>query len=150
METKSFATGSVPRDWYVVDMTDLPLGRAAVRIATILRGKHKPQYTPHADVGDFIIAVNADKTRLTGTKASAPWRWHTGYIGHLRERTVGQMMETKADFMLHKAVKGMLPKGPLGRAMLRKLKIYKGAEHPHAAQKPVALDISECANEEQD
>ena len=143
MRTRSFATGQVERRWFVVDVEGLPVGRAASRIASILRGKHKPQYTPHADVGDFVIVVNAAKARLTGNKPESPWRWHTGYLGHLRERSHAWMMEHKADFMVHKAVKGMLPKGPLGRAMLRKLKVYKGPEHPHAAQRPEKLDISE-------
>jgi len=141
--TLSFATGDVPRNWYVVDVAGLSLGRASSRIAHILRGKHKPQYTPHADVGDFVVVVNVDKAVLTGNKPEALWRWHTGWIGHLRERTNAFMMEHKPDFMLHKAVKGMLPKTILGRQMLKKLKIYSGAEHPHAAQKPVVLDISE-------
>ncbi|NOZ00758.1 MAG: 50S ribosomal protein L13 [Deltaproteobacteria bacterium] len=144
--TKSFSTGDVDRAWYVVDMDGLPLGRAAVRIATILRGKHKPQYTPHADVGDFVIAVNAGKAALSGNKATRGMvRWHTGYPGHLKERTIGEMMEAKPEFMIRKAVKGMLPKGPLGRSMLRKLKVYAGAEHPHEAQKPESLDISQKA-----
>jgi large subunit ribosomal protein L13 len=141
--TQSFATGTVDRKWFVVDVDGLSVGRAATQIASVLRGKTKPQYTPHADVGDFVIVVNAAKAKLTGTKPEKPWRWHTGYLGHLRERSHGWMMEHKPDFMMHKAVKGMLPKGPLGRAMLRKLKVYKGAEHPHAAQKPEKLNISE-------
>lgn len=141
--TKSFSADDVERAWFVVDMTDLPLGRAATRIATILRGKHKPQFTLHADVGDFVIAVNASKTGLTGKKAEREkFRWHTGYVGHLRERTLGELKETKPEFLVRKAVKGMLPKGPLGRSMLRKLKVYAGAEHPHEAQKPEVLDIS--------
>ncbi|MBL6976000.1 MAG: 50S ribosomal protein L13 [Deltaproteobacteria bacterium] len=144
--TKSFRTNDVERAWYVVDMTDLPLGRAATQIATILRGKHKPQFTLHSDVGDFVVAVNASKTTLTGNKAEREkYRWHTGYVGHLRGRTLGEMMEKKPEFMVRKAVKGMLPKGPLGRAMLRKLKVYAGAEHPHEAQQPEALDISQKA-----
>jgi len=143
MRTRSFATDDVTRRWFVVDVEGVPLGRAAARIATVLRGKNKPEFTPHADVGDFVVVVNADKAVLTGMKAERElWRWHTGYLGHLRERTLGQMMATKPDYMMWKAVKGMLPKGPLGRKMLKKLKVYAGAEHPHAAQTPQALDLT--------
>jgi large subunit ribosomal protein L13 len=143
MRTRSFATNEVTKRWFVVDVEGVPLGRAAARIATVLRGKNKPEFTPHADVGDFVVVINADKALLTGMKTERElWRWHTGYLGHLRERTVGQMMATKPDFMMWKAVKGMLPKGPLGRKMLKKLKVYAGAEHPHAAQMPQALDLT--------
>ena len=143
MRTRSFATNEVTKQWFVVDVEGVPLGRAAARIATVLRGKNKPEFTPHADVGDFVVVINADKALLTGMKTERElWRWHTGYLGHLRERTVGQMMATKPDFMMWKAVKGMLPKGPLGRKMLKKLKVYAGAEHPHAAQMPQALDLT--------
>ena len=143
MATQSFSTSDVAKRWYTVDMTGVPLGRAAARIAHVLRGKAKAEYTPHADVGDFVIVLNADKALLTGNKLDGQlWRWHTPWIGHLRERTLRQMMETKPEYMMWKAVKGMLPKGPLGRAMLRKLKVYRGTEHPHAAQKPEILDIS--------
>ena len=142
MYTKSFSAESIEKKWYVVDIDGLPLGRAAARIAMVLRGKTKPTYTPHADTGDFVIVVNADKAGLSGAKLTRDvWRWHTGYMGHLRERTMAHMMETKPDYMVWKAVKGMLPKGPLGRAMLKKLKVYVGAEHPHSAQKPEALDL---------
>ena len=143
MRTVSFAAADVTKKWFVVDVDGVPLGRAASRIAMILRGKNKPQYTPHDDVGDFVIVVNVDKARLTGAKLDRDvWRWHTGYMGHLRERTMATMMETKPDYMMWKAVKGMLPRGPLGRAMLRKLKVYKGGEHPHEAQQPQTLDIT--------
>jgi len=141
-QTKSFNKATVERKWYVVDVDNVSLGRAASRIAGILRGKTKPEYTPHADVGDFVVVTNASKASLTGGKVDELWRWHTTYIGHLRHRTLGQMMATKPDFMLWKAVRGMLPRGPLGRSMLKKLKIYDGAEHPHAAQKPAVLDIT--------
>ncbi len=141
--TRFFRKDDVERAWYVVDVAGLPLGRAAARIATLLRGKHKPQYTPHADTGDFVIAVNAAKVTLTGRKAERePFRWHTGYLGHLRERPLGEVLARKPDFLLRKAVKGMLPRGPLGRAMLRKLKVYAGPEHPHQAQQPRDLDLS--------
>jgi len=143
MATQSFATGDVTKRWYTVDMDGVPLGRAAARIAMILRGKTKPEYTPHADVGDFVIVINADKALLTGNKLDRQlWRWHTTYLGNLRERTLRHMMETKPEYMMWKAVKGMLPKGPLGRAMLGKLKVYRGAQHPHEAQKPEVLDIT--------
>lgn len=133
----------VERAWYVVDVADQPLGRAAARIAILLRGKHKPQYTPHADTGDFVIAVNASRVVLTGRKSSRELlRWHTGTLGHLRERPLGTVLAQKPDFLLRKAVKGMLPRGPLGRAMLRKLKVYPGPEHPHQAQRPRGLDLS--------
>ncbi|MBP7125014.1 50S ribosomal protein L13 [Myxococcota bacterium] len=141
MATTSFRTTDVPKRWYTVDMDGVHVGRAAARIASILRGKTKPTYTPHADTGDFVIVINAAKAVWTGKKSQALWRWHTGWFGNLRERTVQQMMETKPEFMVWKAVRGMLPKGPLGRAMLRKLKVYAGPEHPHAAQQPEPLDI---------
>jgi large subunit ribosomal protein L13 len=141
--TVSFSTSDVTKRWYTVDMDGVPLGRAAARIAMVLRGKTKPEYTPHADVGDFVIVLNASKAKLTGNKLDRElWRWHTNYLGHLRQRTMRVMMETKPEYMMWKAVKGMLPKGPLGRAMLRKLKVYAGATHPHEAQKPEVLDIT--------
>ena len=143
MRTQSFNTADANRRWFVIDLDGLSLGRAASQVASILRGKNKPTYTPHADTGDFVIVINAAKAKLTGNKLQSPWRWHTDYMGHLFERTHQYMMDKKPDFMFHKAVKGMLPKGPLGRAMLRKLKIYTGTEHPHEAQKPVVLDIRE-------
>lgn len=140
--TKFFQKADVEHHWYVVDVEGLPLGRAAARIARILRGKHKPQFTPHADTGDFVIVVNAGKVVLTGRKAQREfYRWHSDYIGNLKERPLGWMLENKPEFLFRKAVKGMLPRGPLGRAMLRKLKVYAGPEHVHQAQKPVALDL---------
>lgn len=142
MATKSFSASEVTRQWFVVDVAGVPLGRAASKIASILRGKHKTIYTPHTDTGDFVIVINADRARLTGRKKEAPFRWHTTWIGHLKERKLGETMERKPEYLMTKAVKGMLPKGPLGRAMLRKLKVYCGAEHPHAAQKPISLDIT--------
>lgn len=143
MQTRSFSKADSERKWYVVDMEGISLGRGAARIAMVLRGKHKPQYTPHADTGDFVVVVNADKAVLTGNKLMGEKViWHTGYLGHLRERTLGAMMAEKPDFLMRKAVKGMLPRGPLGRAMLRKLKVYAGPEHPHEAQQPEALNIS--------
>ena len=141
--TQSFTKDEVERKWYLVDLEGVPLGRAAARIATILRGKHKPQYTPHADVGDFVVAVNAGKVRLTGGKADKQYfRWHTGYTGHLREMLLSQMLRKKPEELFRRTVRGMLPKGPLGRAMLRKLKVYAGPNHPHEAQKPVKIDVT--------
>lgn len=141
--TRSFQKDEVERAWYVVDVAGLPLGRAAARIATLLRGKHKPQYTPHADTGDFVVVVNASGLVLTGRKSDREMhRWHTGTLGHLRERPLGEVLALKPDFLLRKAVKGMLPRGPLGRAMLRKMKVYAGSEHPHQAQQPRHLDLS--------
>lgn len=143
MSTKSFSKSQVTHNWYVVDVAGIPLGRAASRIATILRGKHKPFYTPHDDVGDFVIALNVAKAKLTGKKLEREvWRWHTGYLGHLRERPLSEMMAKKPEYMFWKAVRGMLPRGPLGRAMLRKLKIYSGPDHPHQAQQPKPLDLT--------
>ena len=141
--TKSFATNDVDRKWYLVDLDGQTLGRVAARVASILRGKHKPTYTPHDDTGDFVIVVNSAKAVLTGRKLEQKmFRWHTGYMGHLRERNYGDIMQEKPEEAFRKAVKGMLPHGPLGRQMLTKLKVYEGAEHPHEAQMPEKLDVS--------
>ena len=141
--TKSFSTNDIDRDWYVVDVDGIVLGRAAARIATVLRGKHKPTYTPHDDTGDFVVVVNAAKVVLTGRKLEQKmFIWHTGFMGHLRERPYGDMMEKKPEAVFKKAVKGMLPRGPLGRRMLSKLKVYECTEHPHEAQQPEKLDLS--------
>jgi len=143
MRTRSFATKDVDRKWYVVDVDGVTLGRAAARIAMILRGKHKPTYTPHDDTGDFVVVVNSAKAVLTGRKLEQKmFVWHTGYMGHLRERTYADVMENKPSEVFKRAVKGMLPRGPLGRQMLTKLKVYEGAEHPHEAQLPEKLDLS--------
>ncbi len=132
----------VERKWYVVDATDKTLGRLATEVATILRGKHKPTYTPHVDCGDFVIIVNAEKVHLTGKKLDQKmYRWHTGYVGHLRERTYRDMMATRPEKVMFAAVKGMLPKNSLGRQMVKKLRVYRGADHMHAAQKPVELEL---------
>ncbi|MEX2208102.1 MAG: 50S ribosomal protein L13 [Myxococcota bacterium] len=131
----------VVRSWYVADAADQVLGRFASRLATILRGKHKPTYTPHVDGGDFIVVVNAKNVRLTGRKLEQKeYVRHSGHTGGLRTVTAGRMLETHPDRVLRAAVKGMLPKGPLGRRMLTKLKIYPGATHPHAAQSPKTLE----------
>jgi large subunit ribosomal protein L13 len=130
------------RRWYIADAGDKVLGRFASHVATILRGKHKVTYTPHVDGGDFVVVVNAEKVRLTGRKMlQKTYTRHSGYPGGLRDDTAQDMLRRHPDRVLRQAVKGMLPKGPLGRQMLRKLKIYAGTEHPHAAQKPATLEI---------
>lgn len=132
----------VPREWVVVDLDGVTLGRAATAIARMLRGKNKPQFTPHVDTGDFVVVVNAAKVHLTGRKEDQKVYYkHTGYVGHLRSRTAGEVRVRKpADLIFH-AVWGMLPKGPLGRKLLKKLKVYPGAEHPHEAQMPKAVEV---------
>jgi large subunit ribosomal protein L13 len=131
------------RKWYVVDAQNKVLGRLATQVATILRGKHKPHYAPHLDVGDHVIVVNAEKVHLTGRKLTDKvYRWHTGYIGNLREVNAGKLLRTHPERVIEWAVKGMLPKGRLGRAMAKKLKVYRGPEHPHAAQKPEPRPVS--------
>jgi large subunit ribosomal protein L13 len=132
----------IERKWYVVDATDKTLGRISTQIATILRGKQKPIFTPHVDTGDFVIVVNAEKVKVTGNKFNDKmYRWHTGYIGHLKERTFKEMQAVKPEEIIRLSVKGMLPKNTLGRQMLKKLKVYAGPEHNHAAQKPEALEL---------
>ena len=132
----------IVRKWYLVDAQGKVLGRLATRVATILRGKHKPHYTPHLDVGDHIVVINAEKVHLTGRKLTAKvYRWHTGYIGHLREVTAAKMLQTHPERVIEWAVQGMLPKNRLGRAMAKKLKVYRGAAHPHQAQQPQELEI---------
>ena len=142
-QTKSFATGEVPRNWVLVDVAGVPLGRAASRIAEILRGKHKPQFTPHSDVGDFVVVINAEKVGLTGRKQEKKlYRWHSGYLGHLKERTAKEMLNKDPAYLIRHAVKGMLPKNRLGRKLLKKLKVYAGPEHPHQAQRPQKIDVT--------
>ena len=137
MRTLSAKESDIDRKWYVVDATDQPVGRLASRVATVLRGKHRPNYTPHADVGDFVIIVNADKVRLTGNKADKSVHYrHSGTPGGLTTRTYGQEIATAPDRFVERVVKGMLPKTSLGRRQLTKLKVYAGAAHPHAAQQP--------------
>ena len=134
----------VERAWYVIDAQDLVLGRVATQVAMMLRGKHKPVYTPHVDTGDNIIVINASKIKLTGKKLDQKmYFYHTGYPGGLKEIPYRRLMETKPDFALKKAVKGMLPKGPLGHKMLKKLHVYVGAEHEQQAQKPVEFKIKQ-------
>ena len=142
MKTFSAKAHEVKRDWYVVDASDKVLGRLAAEIARRLRGKHKAEFTPHVDTGDFIIVVNAEKLRVTGAKFEDKIYYrHSGYPGGIYQRTFRQMQERFPERTLEKAVKGMLPKGPLGYAMLKKLKVYAGPQHPHAAQQPKTLEI---------
>tara|TARA_Y100000748_G_C15156588_1_gene356113 strand:+ start:27 stop:455 length:429 start_codon:yes stop_codon:yes gene_type:complete len=133
---------TVKRDWYVVDAEGKTLGRIATEIARRLRGKHKAEYTPHVDTGDYIIVINAEKVTVTGNKAKDKmYHSHTGFPGGLKSTTFDKLQAAKPEMIIEKAVKGMLPRGPLGRAMYRKLKVYSGTEHNHAAQQPQVLDI---------
>lgn len=133
---------SVKRDWYVVDAADKTLGRLATEIASRLRGKHKPEYTPHVDTGDYIVVINAEKVTVTGNKAQGKkYYTHSGYVGGIKETTFEKLQAHRPELIIEKAVKGMLPKGPLGREMFRKMKVYAGPEHKHAAQQPQVLDI---------
>ena len=142
MKTFSAKAHEVRRDWFVVDAADKTLGRLASEIARRLRGKHKPEYTPHVDTGDYIEVVNADKIRVTGRKATDKmYHHHTGYIGNMNSISFEKLQAKAPGRVLELAVKGMLPKNPLGRAMYRKLKIFAGAEHQHAAQQPKVLEI---------
>lgn len=142
MKTFSAKPQEVRSDWYLVDATDKVLGRLAVELARRLRGKHKPEFTPHVDTGDYLVVVNADKLRVTGAKAKEKMYYrHTGYVGNLKSASFEKLMQTHPERVLEIAVKGMLPKNPLGRAMFKKLKIYAGAAHPHAAQQPQPLQF---------
>lgn len=142
MKTFSAKPHEVTRDWFVVDASGKVLGRLAAEIARRLRGKHKAIYTPHVDTGDYIVVVNVDKIRVTGNKATdKKYYRHSGYPGGIYETTFEKLLQRHPERVLKKAVKGMLPKGPLGYAMLKKLKCYAGAEHPHAAQQPKVLEI---------
>lgn len=142
MKTYMAHIEDVNRKWYVVDAEGVALGRLASKVAAILRGKNKPTFTPNVDTGDFVIVINCEKAVLTGKKLEKKiYRYHTGYIGGLKEIQYKTLMETKADVAVYEAVKGMLPKNSLGRKMLTKLKVYKGAEHNHQAQKPETLKL---------
>jgi large subunit ribosomal protein L13 len=142
MKTYSAKVGEVSNDWFVVDATDKTLGRLAAEIAHRLRGKHKPEYTPHVDTGDYIVVVNAEKVRVTGAKRTDKmYHRHTGYPGGLKSLSFEKLIEKAPERVIEGAVKGMLPRNPLGRAMFRKLKVYAGDAHPHAAQQPQALQI---------
>jgi large subunit ribosomal protein L13 len=143
MKTYSAKPAEVKHDWYVVDATDVVLGRLAAEIARRLRGKHKPEFTPHVDTGDFIVVVNAAKLRVTGNKTlDKKYYRHSGYPGGIYETTFGKMQGRFPGRALEKAVKGMLPKGPLGYAMIKKLKVYAEGTHPHSAQQPKTLQIN--------
>ena len=142
MKTYSAKAGDVHQDWYVVDATDKTLGRLAAEIAHRLRGKHKPEYTPHVDTGDYIVVVNCEKVRVTGAKATDKMYYHhTGYPGGIRSASFEKLIDKAPERVLQRAIKGMLPRNPLGRAMFSKLKVYAGSEHPHAAQQPQSLNI---------
>lgn len=147
MNTTSFKTysakpGDVEKAWHVVDAENVVVGRLAARVATILRGKHRPEYTPHMDVGDNVVVVNADKVRFTGKKETdKEYFRHSGYPGGIKSRTPKELREKKPEFIVENAVKGMMPRNKLGRAMLKKLHVYAGPDHPHAAQQPQPLTI---------
>ncbi|MGH1440928.1 MAG: 50S ribosomal protein L13 [Cellvibrionaceae bacterium] len=142
MKTISANPATVKRDWYVINAEGKTLGRMATEIATRLRGKHKPEYTPHVDTGDYIVVINAEKVHVTGNKAKAKMYYrHTGYVGNLKSISFEKLIEKAPERTIESAVKGMLPKGPLGRAMFKKLKVYAGTEHPHTAQQPQELTL---------
>ena len=142
MKTFSAKPHEVKRDWFVIDAQDKVLGRVAAEVARRLRGKHKPEFTPHVDTGDYIIVVNAEKVTVTGNKAKGKTYYsHSGFPGGIKQISFEKLQAQKPEMIIEKAVKGMLPKGPLGRAMFRKLKVYAGAEHNHTAQQPQVLDI---------
>ena len=143
MQTKSFNSDTADRAWHVVDLDGVVLGRGATRIARVLRGKHKPTFTTNGDVGDFVVVINAEKVRLTGKKwTDKIYYSHSGYFGGLKSITAERLRDKDAGALISKAVWGMLPKGPLGRRMFKKLKVYVGSEHPHGAQNPQPLDLS--------
>ena len=142
MKTISANPETVKRDWFVVDATDKVLGRLSTEIASRLRGKHKPIYTPHIDTGDYIVVVNAEKVAVTGNKAKGKIYYsHTGYPGGIKDISFEKLIDKAPERVIQSAVKGMLPRGPLGREMFRKLKVYAGVSHPHAAQQPQTLEI---------
>ena len=142
MKSVSISTDSATREWVLIDATGQVLGRLAAQVAARLRGKHKPEYTPHSDCGDYVIIINASKVRVTGNKTTdKKYFSHTGFAGGIKEINFSQMMEKFPQLAIEKAVKGMLPRGPLGREMYRKLKVYGGADHPHAAQQPSIVSV---------
>ncbi len=144
MKTYSAKPADIDKKWLLVDAEDVVLGRLASQIAKILRGKHKPTYTPHLDCGDNVIVVNAEKVHLTGNKvADKTYYWHTGYPGGIKQRTAGQILAGKhPERVVHKAIERMVPRGPLGRQQMKNLRVYVGAEHPHEGQQPEVLDIA--------
>ena len=142
MSTFMAKKGEVERKWYVLDAAGKPLGRVAAQAAVLLRGKHKPTFTPNVDMGDYVIIINTDKVVLTGNKLEDKmYTYHTGYVGGLKQTPYRTMMENKSDVVVFEAVKGMLPKNKLGKQMLKKLRVFKGAEHDHVAQQPEVLNI---------
>jgi large subunit ribosomal protein L13 len=146
VRTYSPKPGDAQRQWLVIDATDVVLGRLATQAAALLRGKHKPTFAPHADMGDFVIIINADKVALTGAKLEQKRAYrHSGFPGGLKSRTYSELLAMDSRKAVEKAIKGMLPHNSLGRQQLSKLKVYAGAEHPHAAQKPVPFEISQVA-----
>lgn len=148
MRTYTPKPGDVQQDWYVVDATDVVLGRLASQVATLLRGKHKPTFAPHVDGGDFVIVINAEKVALSGTKRETKLAYrHSGYPGGLRSMPYGELLEKSPRKAIEKAVRGMLPKTSLGRAQISKLKVYAGAEHPHAAQQPKPFEITQVSQQ---
>ncbi|MGB5630700.1 MAG: 50S ribosomal protein L13 [Woeseiaceae bacterium] len=143
MKTFSAKPAEVRRDWFVVDATNKTLGRLSTEIAHRLRGKHKPEYTPHIDTGDYIVVVNAEKVRVTGNKLQDKmYHHHTGYIGNLKSVPLQKMLDEHPERVIETAVKGMLPRGPLGRQMYSKLRVFVGPEHTHAAQQPIPLEVN--------
>ncbi len=142
MSTVSAKKNEVARQWFIVDASGVVLGRLATKVASVLKGKHKTIYTPHVDTGDFVVVINADKIQLTGKKLDdKQYFHHTGYPGGLKAITAGKLLKTKPEEVIKAAVRGMLPKNPMGRDMILKMKVYSGSEHPHDAQKPQALKI---------
>jgi len=143
MKTFSAKTAEVRRDWYVIDATGKTLGRLSTEIARRLRGKHKPEYTPHIDTGDYIVVVNAEKVRVTGNKLKDKIYYrHTGYIGNLKSISLEKLLKETPERVIEGSVKGMLPRGSLGRQMFAKLRVFAGPEHPHAAQQPIPLQVN--------
>lgn len=144
MPTYTPKAGDTTRSWYVIDATDVVLGRLAVAAANLLRGKHKPTFTPNVDGGDFVIVINADKVAISGNKLQKKMAYrHSGYPGGLRKRSIGELMETRPDRVVEKAILGMLPKNKLGRQIKTKLRVYAGPQHPHTAQQPVPYEIKQ-------
>ena len=142
MRTYSPRPADIERAWFVIDATDLVLGRLATRVASVLRGKHKPMFAPHMDTGDHVIVINASKVRLTGAKGEQSMSYrHSGYPGGLKSISFGKLLESKPERLVENAIRGMLPKNTIGRQSLRKLKVYAGADHPHAAQQPQELTL---------
>ena len=142
MKTFTATPSTIKREWCVVDATDKTLGRLSTELASRLRGKHKPEYTPHMDTGDHLVVINAEKIKVTGNKLDDKMYYrHTGYIGNLKSINLGKLLDTHPERVIQNAVKGMLPKNPLGRAMFRKLHVYAGPEHPHEAQQPTQLEL---------